>query len=133
MYRHSHAVCRKNKKFKNKLYRSEKWLYMRYYNYAKGFKTHEINCAKAHLKNDLKTFEISSLIVTIATTIGTVVVQVYAEAITYFLFGNAETKYLYFKNVLQIVYFVFLLYFIMYRLKLIRRQQFLLSILDDIK
>lgn len=133
MYRHYNAVYRKNKKLKNEIYRSEKWLYMQCYNFAKDFEIHEINCAKAHLKSDIKTFEVMSLIITTAIAMGTVVVHVYTEVITSILFGNDETKYLYFQNMLLIVYFMFLICFIWYMLKLIRRQQFLLSILNDIK
>ena len=142
MYRHYRVVNKIWKKGKN---RNREWLYIKCYNYTKKCEKCDINNAKAYLKSDLKIQEAVSLLITVCVGLSTPIINSYAYNIALYIKGINTTVDLSYdeliafnelitclQNTIGIMYIFFMVCYVVKLTIILKKQQYLLSVLEDI-
>lgn len=143
MYAHYAVVYKKRKNVHDK--RNEKWLYEKCYNYAKKCDELDLKMAIAHLKSDITIFEVIAALIAICVGFSNQIVAPYAEATAMLVMGIRTTIgltdfqikiYDELNSSLQMgicIVFAFLLVVDLLKVgKILRKQQYLLCILETI-
>lgn len=141
MNRHYRAAKKKRKSVHNK--RNEKWLYEKCYTYAKKCDELDVKMGIAHLKSDMIVFQIFSVLISICIGFSGKIVIPYAEAVAMSRLGIKTTlglsewemeRFNELNSNLQILFCIVLALFLIFGLailgKILKRQQYLLCILE---
>ena len=141
MNRHCRAAKKKRKSVHNK--RNEKWLYEKCYTYAKKCDELDVKMGIAHLKSDMIVFQIFSVLISICIGFSGKIVIPYAEAVAMSRLGIKTTlglsewemeRFNELNSNLQILFCIVLALFLIFGLailgKILKRQQYLLCILE---
>ena len=141
MNRQYRAAKKKRKSVHNK--RNEKWLYEKCYTYAKKCDELDVKMGIAHLKSDMIVFQIFSVLISICIGFSGKIVIPYAEAVAMSRLGIKTTlglsewemeRFNELNSNLQILFCIVLALFLIFGLailgKILKRQQYLLCILE---
>ena len=143
MNRHYRAAKKKRKSVHNK--RNEKWLYEKCYTYAKKCDELDVKMGIAHLKSDMIVFQIFSVLISICIGFSGKIVIPYAEAVAMSRLGIKTTlglsewemeRFNELNSNLQILFCIVLALFLIFGLailgKILKKQQYLLCILEAV-
>lgn len=135
MDRHYDAVHNKNMLFCKK--RDIEWLYKKCYDCALKSGKIEVNNVKAYLKSDIKLSEIFSLMVTVSLGFGTESIKSLVYELMMLIndenavqvINNMQTEI---QSVLGVMFMFIIIKFIMKASKVLKKEQYLLCILEDV-
>ena len=135
MDRHYDAVHNKNMLFCKK--RNIEWLYKKCYDCALKSGKIEVNNVKAYLKSDIKLSEIFSLMVTVSLGFGTESIKSLVYELMMLIndenavqvINNMQTEI---QSVLGVMFMFIIIKFIMKASKVLKKEQYLLCILEDV-
>lgn len=144
MNRHYRATYKESRKYEKK--RNEKWLYKKCYNYAKLCGKIDIKMAISYLKTDIKQCEVFTTLISICVGFSNQIVNPYAHAMASYLYkirtttGLSENQVISFDELNENLQTLFCLCFAMFLLlflykfsKTLKKQRYLLCILEDVE
>lgn len=130
----NYNICHKRKYVKEKR-KGDKWVYTRCFDYAKKFKQEDINYAITCIKSDVKVFDIISFIITICAGLSSPIINSFVIFFCNKIDPSSSNILLKncIENLVGLFYIGVLIAYIILCYNVIRKQAFLLNILEDTK